>query len=274
MSATDLRPHSIEWEKLRSPDFDALRLREAIVVVPVGSTEQHGPHLPVHVDSMIATEVAWRAAALCGSVQPVIVAPTVRVSLAEHHMAFGGTLTLDYDTFCAVLRCMVSSIHRQGFARILLLNGHGGNINALRPIIDQLTREMQVRLAGASYWELAADAFETILEGQQYLQHACEAETSMVLALAPKLVDLAAARCVVCNTAGFGKGNGVYRYRPIAEWAASGVVGTPHLATADKGERLLAAAATALYRALADPGIWSDATSGSRAPKDHLEKQT
>ena len=254
-----MHPAGIEWEKLRSPDFDALRLREAIVVIPIGSTEQHGPHLPVHVDSMLATEVAWRAAALCASTQPVIVAPTVRVSLAEHHMAFGGSLTLDYATFCALLRCMVGSIHRQGFARILLLNGHGGNISALRPIIDQLTRELAVRLASASYWELAADAFETILEGQQSLQHACEAETSMVLALAPELVDLAAARCVACNTAGFGKGNGVYRYRPIGEWAASGVVGTPQLASADKGHRLLAAAADALHWVLDDPNTWPDA---------------
>lgn len=245
-----------QWARIRSTDFDRAAAASTVVILPIGSTEQHGPHLPVEVDSLLVTEVARRAAALAAPEVPTLVLPTLWVSLAEHHMANAGTLTLDFDTLLAFVRCIVRSLQRQGYRRVLLLNGHGGNMAALTLVVDTLTREFDLPLATATYWVVAAEAFADILEGQPTLLHACEAETSMVMHLRPELVDEAAARAVAAPATGFTLTGGVYRWRGMAHWSSSGVVGTPKLATAEKGERLLAAAAAALARQLA--GLWRE----------------
>ena len=128
----------IEWWRLKAAEINALAARDAVVIVPVGSTEQHGPHLPTQVDSLLVGEIARRAARLAAASTPVVVAPTVWSGLAEHHMSLGGTLSLDFATFLALLRCICRSLLRQGFHRILLLNGHGSNIAALSVVVNKL----------------------------------------------------------------------------------------------------------------------------------------
>ena len=182
----------IYWEQLRSPQLKSLADVNAIVVVPVGSIEQHGPHLPVKVDALLATEVARRAALKVQTHQPILVTPTVWCGLAEHHMDFCGTLTLDFETFHALLRNLCRSIRHHGFRRIFLLNGHGGNIAALNVICSELVRELDgLRVVSGTYWTIpeVAEKFAEILEVQQNVRHAGEAETSMMLALEPELVD-------------------------------------------------------------------------------------
>src|SRR4051812_23307387 len=116
----------VEWSRMKAHEIKARQAENALVIVPVGSFEQHGPHLPVQVDTLLAGEVARRAAVKIAATQSVLVTPTVWCGLAEHHMSFGGTLTLDFETFQALLRCICHSLIRQGFRKILLLNGHGG----------------------------------------------------------------------------------------------------------------------------------------------------
>ena len=139
-----------------------------MVIVPVGSTEQHGPHLPVQVDARLAAEVAKGAAERIARRQSVVVAPTLWCGLAEHHMAFGATITLDFATFHALIRCVCESILRHGFRRLALLNGHGGNIKALDVIAGELQRELGARVVSATYWTVTsvARAFREILEAQ------------------------------------------------------------------------------------------------------------
>ena len=248
----------LEWHDLKANDLRALAARDAIVFVPVGSTEQHGPHLPVQVDALLAGEVARRAARRVAEREPVVVAPTVWMGLAEHHMSYGGTITLDFPTFHAVLRCVCDSILRHGFRRVLLLNGHGGNIAALTVIVGELRRELKAVIATATYWTLpkAAEAFAGILEAQQNVRHACEAETSMLLYLKPELVDAEAMRQVQAPTKGLLDQGGVYRWRSMTEMTESGVIGVPAAASAEKGEKLLDAAAEALAEALTGGDIW------------------
>jgi creatinine amidohydrolase len=248
----------LEWHDLKAAELRALAARDAIVIVPVGSTEQHGPHLPVQVDALLAGEVACRAARLMGERQSVVVAPTIWTGLAEHHMAYGGTITLDFQTFHAVLRCVCDSILRHGFRRILLLNGHGGNIAAMTVIVGELRRELKATIATATYWTLpgAVEAFATILERQQNVRHACEAETSMLLHLKPELVDAEVMRSLETPTKGLLDQGGVYRWRSFTEVTESGVIGVPAAASAEKGERLLNAAAESLVEALINDDIW------------------
>ena len=246
------------WSNLRAPELRDLAGRNAIVIIPVGSTEQHGPHLPVQTDALISTEISLRAARLVENKEPVVVAPTVWCGLAEHHMDFGGTFTLDFDTFRGLVRCICQSLARHGFRRILLLNGHGGNISALNVIANDLGRELAAPVTAATYCYVAdtAQRYKEILEQQDNVMHAGEAESSMLLALRPELVD----REAMVNTAnkmpGIAGPGGTSRYRSFAARTESGVIGLPASATAEKGERLLDAAAEELAASLLGDDFW------------------
>jgi len=251
----------VEWARLKAAEISALAARNAVVIVPVGSIEQHGPHLPTQVDALLASEVSRRAARKVAAGVPVIVAPTVWSGLAEHHMSLGGTLSLDFETFFGLMRCLCRSLVRHGFRRILLLNGHGGNITALNVVVNELAVELQVPLATASYWMLAKEGFAAVLDRQTTVRHACEAETSMLLALAPELVDMARAADVVGSTepeiAQVAGTDAVYRWRSFKARTRHGVIGDPRTATADKGERLLEAAAVAVATVCRNEEFWT-----------------
>ena len=116
--------------------------------------------------------------------------PVLWTGLSEHHMSFGGTVTLDFPAFSAVIEGVCRSVLRHGFRRIVLLNAHGGNENALRTITDELTPKLGAPIVQFTYWYAAAAAIAEILETQTALMHACEAETSMMLAVRPELVAM------------------------------------------------------------------------------------
>jgi creatinine amidohydrolase len=250
----------IDWMRLKAAELRQLAERNAIVIVPVASVEQHGPHLPVQVDTLLASEIARRAARALAASVPVVVAPAVWSGLAEHHMSFGGTITLDLATFHAILRCVCRSLLRQGFRRVLLLNGHGGNEAALNVIVGELTLELDAPIATVTYWKAAAKPFAEILERQKTVRHACEAETSMMLALVPDLVDIG--RLAEAKGPSFPEfdqvvGEGAYRWRSFAARTESGVIGDASLASAAKGERLLDAAATCIAEMIALEAFWT-----------------
>lgn len=251
----------LSWENLKAEELRQLAGRDAIVVLPVAAMEQHGPHLPVKVDTLLCTEICRRAAALVAPSDAIVVAPPVWTGLSEHHVSFGGTFTLDYPTFSALLGCVVRSLVRQGFRRIAFVNGHGGNVAAIELAAGQLSVELRVPILAATYWRTAEAAFARILERQKTVRHACEAETSMMLALAPQLVDM--------SRIGEAHGRagpdpqeemerGTYRWMSFASRTDSGVIGDAALASAEKGERLLAAAAEGVARGLLNPESWSD----------------
>jgi creatinine amidohydrolase len=249
-----------EWRKLRADQLRELARQDAIVVLPVASLEQHGPHLPVEVDSMLGETVAARTAAkVAAKGQPIIVLPVLWTGLSEHHMSFGGTITLDNATFAAVVEGVVRSVLRHGFRRIVLLNAHGGNENALRAITDDLTPKLGVPIVQFTYWYAAAVAIAKILETQGGLQHACEAETAMMMAVRPDLVATDRIPLAKSNTTPDVEtlvGGGVYRWRSIGSRSGSGVIGNPEAASAEKGERLFDAISDALAAKLCNPELW------------------
>lgn len=248
----------VQWQNLRAPALRELAANGATVIVPVGSMEQHGPHLPVQVDALLATEVSLRAARQVAEAEPVVVAPTVWMGLAEHHMAFGGTITLDFDSFRSVLLCVCESIDNHGFPRIMLLNGHGGNVSAFGVIAGELERDLQAQVAAATYWHLSEviDSFGEILELQGNVRHAGEAETSMLLALRPELVDTDAMAAIQGGLADIVDKSGAYRYRSFTKLTETGVIGFPAAATADKGKKLLDAAGKAVASVILEGSIW------------------
>lgn len=249
---------SVLWNDLKASELAAAAKQNPVVILPIGSTEQHGPHLPVQVDSLLVSEVARRAAERMKA--PAVVMPVIWTGLAEHHMNFGGTVTLDFATFHAIIRQVCLSITRQGFRRIALLNGHGGNILATQLLAGEVATEVTGIVAVATYFQLAQPRFAALLEKQDGVRHACEAETSMMLALRPDLVDQDAMRAVDAPAEGLSS-TGFSRWRPVEYWTASGVIGFPGAATADKGERLLEAAADVVAEELQNDALWAPPTA-------------
>lgn len=249
-----------EWRKLRADQLREQARRDAIVIVPVASLEQHGPHLPVEVDSTLGEAVALRTAAkVQAKGESVLVLPVLWTGLSEHHMSFGGTVTLDNAAFAALVEGVVRSVLRHGFKRIVLLNAHGGNENALRSIADDLTPKLGVPIVQFTYWYAAAVPIAKILETQGGLSHACEAETSMMMAVRPDLVArdrIPLAKVNRTPDVDDVVGGGVYMWRSIGSRSASGVLGNPEAASAEKGERLFDAISTSLADKLCNKDLW------------------
>jgi creatinine amidohydrolase len=247
---TDQRTH--RWTELRSPELAALAQADALVLLPVGSMEQHGPHLPVDTDSLLAETVSLHAAGLLATAHPVVVGPTVWTGMSEHHMRFAGTITLSFDTFAAVLRDVCRSIQRHGFTRIMLVNGHGGHQAPLQVLVGELSQSLAHPVQALTYWALDASkqAYGGILTDQTRVLHACEAETSMVLAIAPASVD--EATMLSAPNAPFTRlpDPGVYQYSGFHEFTQTGVNGVTKNASASKGGALLEASAQAVAQAV------------------------
>jgi creatinine amidohydrolase len=250
-----------EWRKLRADQLREKARQDAMVVLPIASLEQHGPHLPVEVDSMLGEAVAARTAAkVQENGQQILVLPVLWTGLSEHHMSFGGTITLDNAAFAGVVEGVVRSVLRHGFRRIVLLNAHGGNENALRSIVDDLTPKLRAPIVQFTYWYAAAVPIAKILETQGGLTHACEAETSMMMAVRPELVATDRIPLAKSNTTPSVDdvvGGGVYSWRSIGSRTGSGAMGHPEAATAAKGERLLEAISSALAAKLCNADLWA-----------------
>ncbi len=259
----------VDWARLKAHELRALAKERAVVILPIASIEQHGPHLPVMTDTRLGQEIAHRAARKAYDTRPVVVTPVVWSGLSEHHMPFGGTLILSHDTFRRVVRDLVDSITRHGFRDILISNSHGGNIVAMQQILDELTPATEATLVATTYVTEAGDELSQHLEDQPGVMHAGEAETSMMLVCEPELVDdsnLGALASPEDRTRFLQAGAASYRWRPFAHVTENGVYGNPARANADKGEKMLDAAAAALARLICDPQTWAapdDLRSGS-----------
>ncbi|UIN36847.1 creatininase family protein [Methylobacterium oryzae] len=249
----------VAWSRLSAEALNDLARRDAVVLLPVASTEQHGPHIPTGVDDFLGTAICHRTAERLAPDHPAVVAPTLWCGLAEHHVAFGGTFTLSLSTYHALLRDLCRSILGAGFRRIVLVNSHGGNIAALSALAVELTRELDAAIATVTYFVEAADAVAGILEDQANVMHACEGETAMMMALAPDLVD--AARLPEAHGPAFDVAASLLptlrRVRAWEDVSPGGVAGDARRATANKGEALLDACAGALADRLRAGEPWA-----------------
>jgi creatinine amidohydrolase len=184
---------SSPWNELTREELNA-RLPQAVVVLPTGATEQHGPHLATGHDSFTVGHIAAQAASRVPDGLDVVVAPTLMFGSSAHHLQFGGSLSLSTATYQAVVHDLVSSMLAAGTRRILLLNGHGGNheLNQLvaRDLALEQPADAGVAIAAASYWEIAAAslAADERLAGFRKPGHAGQFETSTMLTMDPARV--------------------------------------------------------------------------------------
>ena len=158
-----------------------------------------------------------------------------------------------------MLRCLIASVVRHGFTDVLISNSHGGNILAMQTAADRFATALGATIVATTYATEALAAIAPLLEDQAGVMHACEAETSMMLALEPTLVDSTDLAALATDRDGgfLGAGTTSYRWRPFQHMTANGVSGNPTRASAEKGERLLEAAADAIAGLITDPDTWS-----------------
>lgn len=225
-------------EMLRHELVEALEDRP-VVIVPVGSVEQHGPHCPTDVDISIPYHLAIEAAAAIDDFS-VFVAPPVMYGFTHYNMGEAGTITLSLETFISVLCDVSESIWKNGFQRIVLLNGHGGNEQPTWAAAVKLA-ERDVWPVALTYWNMAPDELMAWSEADEgSIGHGGEWETSLQLYLRPELVDMSLAVKDEWRQK-FGPEVGRYaRFPERRREMAHGVMGDPHVASAEKGERLFA----------------------------------
>jgi creatinine amidohydrolase len=164
--------------------------RTDMVLLPVGSIEQHGKHLPLGTDSLAATE----RCKLIAQQADVLVAPTVLVGLSEHHMAFPGSMTLSPATFEAVVFESARSLIHHGFRKVMIYNGHGGNATSVSNVVHRINQETPATAVFLNNISMPASDY-----GQESTlpDHAGEGETSLMLYLTPSLVDMSRAEMPV-----------------------------------------------------------------------------
>jgi creatinine amidohydrolase len=175
----------LHWDGLTREEIASVAA-DALLVIPTGTTEQHGPHLATGTDALIATAVAERAAAAATRPETILLAPTLSYGASDHHLSFGGTLSLGVTTFQLVLRDLLASAAVAGCRRVFLLNGHGGNAAACAIAVAEASRDHGLVAATALVSDLVAAAD---VDGPKR-GHAGSFETSLVLALDPERVRL------------------------------------------------------------------------------------
>ncbi len=217
-----------------------------VVALPVGSTEQHGPHAPLGTDVLTAEAVA-EAGADAADVS-VAVAPAIPVGIAEEHRHFAGTLWVSEDTFRAYVRETIESVASHGWDRVVVVNGHGGNTAALREVCGRVSRDGDGYAAPFTWFDAVDVADLDVAPASVGMGHAGAVETSVLRALDPSHVEDSRLEAAAADAAeAWGEWqSGTNLAYDSAAFTANGVVGDPTASSEALGEALLAAAGEAL----------------------------
>ena len=265
-----MRTTSRFWADWTARDFAQAhahgRASQLIAVLPVAATEQHGPHLPLNVDTALVEGVIAAALPHIAANVTALFLPTQAVGFSPEHAAFGGTLTLKAETLIRLWTELGESVAAAGVGKLVLLNSHGGQVG----LLDVVARDLRARLGLLVY---SVNWFGLPLVGphgedvnalfsaheHRFGIHAGEIETSMMLALHPDLVDMAQAQNFASTSEDrakaypiLGNGKSAKLGWQMQDYNAAGAVGNAAAATAEKGRAVLDAAGRALAQMLAE----------------------
>ena len=267
------------WSDLTTADFAALDKSRAIAVLPVAATEQHGPHLPLSVDTDIANGVVAAAVPHVPTDLPALFLPTQAVGFSPEHTRFPGTLTLKSETLIRLWTEIGECVAASGVKKLVLFNAHGGQVGAM----DLVARDLRSRLGMLVYsvnWfnlpllDAQGNDVNALFSAEEHRFgiHAGEIETSMMLALKPEQVRKSQAEyfrsASQARAADFpilGNGRSAKLGWQMQDYNAEGAVGNAGGATAEKGKALLDAAGRALAAMLSEI---------DRLPPDTLRQRT
>jgi creatinine amidohydrolase len=258
------------WADWTTRDFSQRQsegtLAQTIAVLPLGATEQHGPHLPLSVDTMLVNGVVASAVRHVADPVPALFLPTQAVGFSPEHAAFAGTLTLKSETLLRLWTDIGESVAASGVKKLVLFNAHGGQVGAM----DLVARELRARLGmlvfSVNWYQLPlvgpqGEDVNALFDTHEHRfgVHAGDIETSMMLALAPERVDMAQAHNFASASeerarrfAIVGNGKSAKLAWQMQDYNPAGAAGNAAAATAHKGQALVDAAGRALAQLLAE----------------------
>ena len=267
------------WAALTTADFAALDRTRTIAVLPLGATEQHGPHLPLCVDTTLVDGVVAACLPHLPADLPALFLPTQAVGLSPEHAAFLGTLTLRPETAIRLWTDIAEGVHASGVNKLVLFNAHGGHVG----LMDVVARDLRARLGmlvySVSWFNLplldeAGHDVNALFSAQEHRFgiHGGDTETSMMLHLSPDRVRMAEARCFASASQAraqrfdvLGNGRSAKLAWQMQDYNPWGAVGDAQAATPGKGQALVQAAGRALARLLSEV---------DRLPADTLSSRT
>ena len=254
-----------------------------VIVLPTGSTEQHGPHLPCAVDTVICAGVVGHALARLPAAVPAYALAPITYGKSEEHLHFPGTFTLDGETLYATVVQVGESVYRSGFRKLLIINGHGGQPQ----VMEMAARELRLRhgdyiVVPHHTWRLPHVAGRYLSEREKKLaMHAGHAETAIMMALAPDTVHME--RAVTNYPPEFPSKLLSPDGRPACAWSArdfgpSGIIGDPLPATREQGEAILDSLAASWAQAITElhAARWpvrEEATWGLGHHRGHIQQR-
>ena len=252
------------WADLTSRHFSQLAaspsIAQAVAVLPVAAIEQHGPHLPVSVDTTLVNGVVEASLAHLPADLPVLFMPTQQVGKSNEHIRFPGTLTLSAQTLMAVWMELGACVVRAGFKKLVLLNSHGGQVSLMDIVARDLRTAHDLIVYSTNWYTLPlGDAVLGMFppEEHRFGIHAGDMETSMMLALREKYVDMAQARDFKSTAQEraatypiLGNGSSAKLGWQVQDYNAMGAAGNAAIATAAKGQAIIDSAGLQLARLL------------------------
>lgn len=228
------------------------------VMIPLGALEQHGPHLPLDTDALIAEAVADRAAQRAGE---CVVSPCIPVGASSHHLAFPGTASLSDETLRNAMVEVIQTLLSHGFRSAYLVTGHAGNVGAMAAVMAELDSTERSQVVSFDDWPAQRDAVHLVAEDQLGLDrelvgtHGGHFETSILLAVAPDRVDMASA--VAGHVGPAASASAKLRSEGMAALSPVGIIGDPRGASADAGELYLDALVSLVVEGMEAHRNWS-----------------
>jgi creatinine amidohydrolase len=251
-AASEYRYNRLTW-----PEMNEAIGMQKVVLLPTGSTEQHGPHMPLDTDVFITESICLEV----GRRAPdrVLVLPPISYGLNMHHIDFPGTIHIEPEVFIAFCLNITKSLAYHGFQKMLLVNGHGSN----GPLVDLVARKTvlatQSLCAAVNYIAIAVEAFAAVQE-TPIVAHADELETSLYLHLAPERVRMDKAQAgndVVGKYLSSDSTSPYARFNDYwGRWTKLGVHGDPRAATAEKGRLVFESVVTRLVELVDEWRAW------------------
>lgn len=255
----------MHWNELSWPAIDS-QDRNTPVVIPLGSCEQHGHHLPVFVDTIQVQAVADGVEKALHD--RILLLPAIWLGSSHHHIDYPGTISLPPELYTAVIKHVVGSVLNAGFRRLFFLNGHGGNevpvSQALAALVAESDAADNAYLAVSSWWAVGRDALEPerLNLTTPGISHACEVETSMMLAIRADLVEQSKALepnpVLKSDWFNFEYGGKVGVFRRYHRLTAPGNMGAPRAATKEKGDAMLAGVVAQVVKFLEEFSRWPE----------------
>jgi len=239
-------PYAVWGDHTYSSIDDTAQEDGSVLVIPIGSHEQHGHHLPTATDTILVNEVAHLGATRIGNEVPILLTPPIWAGYSPHHLPFGGTVTVSAQTMTSLVTDIASSALENGFDALLLVNGHGGNKSIVDTLVSEIgTDHPDVNVHGVTYFTLASSFIDEIRESETGgMGHGGELETSLMLHLRPELVEqekIESTRREQSFTHGsadmFDTGP-LTTYGSFDEYSDSGAIGDSTVASAEKGEEI------------------------------------